>query len=58
MRIDVCNFCGMGIESDGTEKNQYRMLVIHVWAHHDETHLGIPIKDTLRNGPTIGDDDE
>lgn len=54
--IDICRFCGVPIESDGTEEHRYKMLVIHVWAHHDETHLGISLKETLRNGPTYGDD--
>ena len=54
MRVDVCNFCGMEIISDGTEKNQWRMLVLHVWASHDETQMGISIKETLRDGPQDG----
>ena len=56
--IEICNFCGETWESDGTEKNRWEMLCIHAWLRHDETHLGIPLKDTLRNGPTTGDDEE
>lgn len=56
--IEICNFCGETWESDGTEKNRWELLCIHVWLRHDETHLGISLKDTMRNGPTIGDDEE
>jgi len=56
--IDECNFCGREIESDGTDEHRYKMLIIHIWMHHDETHLGIPLTDTAKNGPTTGDDEE
>jgi hypothetical protein len=33
-----------------SEEN-YKKLAIHVWQHHDESDQGIPLKQTLQNGP-------
>jgi len=32
-------------------EQKWKRLCIHVWQHHDETHLGISLNETLENGP-------
>jgi hypothetical protein len=54
--IDTCNFCGREIESDGTDKDRYKMLVFHVWIHHDEREKGRTLRQTLKEGP-IGEEE-
>tara|TARA_Y100001937_G_C7009826_1_gene280438 strand:- start:95 stop:280 length:186 start_codon:yes stop_codon:yes gene_type:complete len=53
----MCNFCGREIEFDkDDEESMAKATILHVWMYHDETHLGIPLIETLKNGPTYGDD--
>ena len=54
--VKLCVFCKRPLASkeewlewDIDEK--WKRLCIHVWQHHDETHLGISLKETLANGP-------
>jgi hypothetical protein len=49
--IDECNFCGMSIESDGTEEHRYKMLVFHIWLHHYETGQSRSLRDVCNLGP-------
>ena len=57
--IHRCNFCGREIEFDREDEDaMVKATLIHVWMFHDETDLGIPLFETLKNGPTTGDDEE
>ena len=56
-----CKFCGMDLNFDVKDlfgEENYKKLVLHVWQFHDETEFGIPIKDTLANGPVTRSEEE
>jgi predicted small metal-binding protein len=52
-----CKFCGMHVMDGDPEDHPidevWKRLCIHVWQHHDETHLGISLKDTMKHGPHL-----
>lgn len=48
-----CEFCGMDLKLDLSNpysEENYKKIVIHVWAHHQEE--GVSLRTTLRCGPS------